>query len=274
MDDRTRHWPSTLFLLIVSMPILVMYAWLVVDSVTTLNTESIWPGQFTLRNWHFLYQTLPGHSSIWPVTFNTAVFALSTVLLVVALSATAGYALSRLRFPFRAYFLGGVLILHAFPSVTLLISIFLLLRILGLYDTLLGVILVKASLELPLGIWVMKGFYDTVSWEIEIAGIQDGASRFQVWYKLILPQIRPGIAALSIFSFIAGWSEYVLPLILAPSADDQILSVYLASLLQDTYLSDFGLFKAVGLFYIMPVMIFYLFTQDQLMHIYGGGTKG
>ena len=274
MDDRSKHWPSTLFLLIVSVPILVMYAWLIIDSVTLINPQSIWPRQFTWHNWRFLVETLPGHPSIWPVTFNTGVFALSTVVLVVVFSSTAGYALSRLHFPFRAHFLGGVLILHAFPSVTLLISIFLMLRILGLYDTLLGVILVKASLELPLGIWVMKGFYDTVPWEIEIAGIQDGASRFQVWYKLILPQVRPGIAALCIFSFIAGWSEYVLPLILAPSADVQILSVYLASLVQDSYLSDFGLFKAVGLFYIMPVMLFYLFTQDKLMHIYGGGTRG
>ena len=96
----------------------------------------------------------------------------------------------------------------------------------------------------------MKGVYDSVPWESEMAGLQDGASRFQVWRKLILPQIRPGIAALSIFSFIAGWSEYVLPLILAPSAGVQTLSVYLAGLLQDNYLSDFGLFKAGGIFYI------------------------
>ena len=66
----------------------------------------------------------------------------------------------------------------------------------------------------------------------------------------------------------------MLPLILAPSSDVRLLSVYLAGLLTDDYLSDFGLFKAVGLFYIVPVMIFYLFTQYKLMKIYGGGTKG
>jgi inositol-phosphate transport system permease protein len=167
-----------------------------------------------------------------------------------------------------------VLLLHSFPSVTLIISIFLMLRMIGLYDTLIGVILVKAALELPFGIWIMKGFYDTVPWEIEMAGLQDGANRFQVWHKLVLPQIMPGVAALAIFSFMAGWSEFVLPLILAPSSDTQLLSVYLASLMIDDYLSDFGLFKAVGLFYIIPVMIFYFFTQDKLMNIYGGGTKG
>jgi inositol-phosphate transport system permease protein len=220
-----------------------------------------------------LYSTIEGHANVWPVTFNTFIFAISTVIIVITLSSTSGYALSRLKFPYRAQVLGTVLILHSFPSVTLIISLFIVLRFLGLYDTLLGVILVSSALQLPLGIWIMKGFYDTVPWEIEMAGIQDGASRFQVWYKLILPQIKPGIAALSIFSFISGWSEYILPLIFAPGSDVEILSVFLAGLLGDDYLSDYGLFKAVGMFYILPVMIFYLFTQDRLMHIYGG-AKG
>ena len=274
MGEFTRIRLLTVLLGIASLPILIMYAWLFVDSISEVNPDSVWPTAFTLRNWRFLYETLEGHPNIWPVTLNTLVFAMSTVAIVVTMSATAGYALSRLRFPFRAHFLGGVLLLHAFPSVTLLIAIFLMLRMLGLYDTLLGIVLVKATLELPLGIWVMKGFYDQVPWEIEMAGIQDGASRFQVWHRLVLPQIRPGIAALAIFSFLAGWSEYILPLVLAPSAEVKILSVYLAELMQDDYLSDFGLFKAVGLFYIVPVMAFYLVTQDKLMNIYGGGTKG
>jgi len=274
MEDRKTNWLLTIFLLIISAPILIMYLWLFVDSVSEINVDSIWPKEFTLRNWRFLVQEIPGHGSVWTALFNTTIFASSVVAIVVALSCTAGYALSRLKFPYRSQFLGLVLLLHSFPSVTLIISIFLMLRMIGLYDTLIGVILVKAALELPFGIWIMKGFYDTVPWEIEMAGLQDGASRFQVWYKLILPQIMPGIAALAIFSFMAGWSEFVLPLILAPSSEARLLSVYLAGLMIDDYLSDFGLFKAVGLFYVVPVMIFYLFTQDKLMNIYGGGTKG
>jgi inositol-phosphate transport system permease protein len=274
MEERRTNWPLTIFLLIVSAPIIIMYLWLFIDSISEINIESIWPQKFTLKNWRFLTEEIAGHGSVWTATLNTTIFATSVVAIVVVLSSTAGYALSRLKFPFRSQFLGFVLLLHSFPSVTLIISIFLMLRMIGLYDTLIGVILVKAALELPFGIWIMKGFYDTVPWEIEMAGLQDGASRFQVWYKLVLPQIMPGVAALAIFSFMAGWSEFVLPLILAPSSDARLLSVYLAGLMIDDYLSDFGLFKAVGLFYVVPVMIFYLFTQDKLMNIYGGGTKG
>ncbi|MFQ5937108.1 MAG: carbohydrate ABC transporter permease [Acidiferrobacterales bacterium] len=274
MSNHKFPWLLTLLLTVVSMPIVILYTWLFIDSISVTAADSIWPKAFTLRNWRFLIERIEGHPSIWRVTINTLAFAVSTVAIVISTSATAGYALSRLRFPLRPQLLGGVLVLHAFPSISLIVAIFLTLRILGLYDTLVGVILVKAALEIPFGIWVMKGFYDAVPWEIEMAGIQDGASRFQVWSKLVLPQVTPGIAALAIFSFIAAWSEFILPLVLAPSSETQLLSVYLAGLLSDDYLTDYGLFKAVGLFYILPVMIFYLFTQDKLMNIYSGAAKG
>ena len=120
----------------------------------------------------------------------------------------------------------------------------------------------------------MKGFYDTVPWEIEMARIQDGASRFTVWRKIILPQVQPGIAALLIFSFLSGWSEFVLPLVLAPSSDVQVLSTYLSALILDDNKFDFNLFKSVGTFYALPVIIIYIVFQKKLMNIYGGGTKG
>ncbi len=273
--EKEKNWGFTFFLIFLSFPIFILYFFLLLDTLTVTTSGSIWPESFTFHNWRFLTETIVGHPSIWQSTWNTFLFAASTSILVLIFSATAGYSLSRLQFPFRKTLLGGVLLLHAFPSVTLLISIFIMLRVMGLYDTLIGVILVKASLEMPFGIWIMKGFYDTVPWEIEMAGVQDGASRFKVWYKLVLPQIKPGLAALAIFSFMAGWGEYLLPFILAPSAEVRTLSVFLVGLIDDNNLgSDYGLFKAVGLFYIIPVLIFYLFTQDKLMNIYGGGSKG
>ena len=176
--------------------------------------------------------------------------------------------------PGRPYLLGGLIILHAFPTITLIIAIFIILQFLGLFDSLLGIILVKAALELPFGVWIMKGFYDTVSWEIEMAGVQDGASRIRVWWELVLPQVKPGLAALLIISFLSGWSEFILPLVLAPGTGAQVLSTYMNAVIQDDTTADFGLFKAIGMFYSIPVIIIYLLFQKQLMNIYGGGTKG
>ncbi len=274
MTSNFRAWPVVLALSIVSAPLVLMYVYLLVDTVTSTAPGSLIPYEFTLRHWTFLWTPVPGRPDIWRVALNTLVFATASSAIVLSLSSTAGYVLSRLNVPFRRFFLAGVMVLHAFPSVTLIVAIFLVLQMVGLYNSLAGVILVKAALDMPLGIWIMKGFYDTVPWEIEMAGIQDGASRFTVWRRLVLPQVRPALLALGLFAFLSGWSEFILPQVLAPDNRVQVLSVYLAGLIADDNNFDMALFKSVGVFYVVPVILLFLFFQKHLMNIYGGGTKG
>ena len=269
------NWMLILALSLISAPLVIMYGFQLIDSVSRPAPGGIIPQEWELTNWRFLWTSIDSaRPSIWRVTFNTFVFASATALLVCAFSITAAYALSRLNFPARRFFLAGLIMLHAFPTITLIIAIFIVLQFLGLYDSLMGVILVKAALELPFGIWIMKGFYDSVPWEIEMAGIQDGASRFTVWRRLVLPQVRPALLALGLFSFLAGWSEFILPQVLTPGNEVQVLSVYLAGLIADDNNFDMALFKAVGVFYVIPVMILFIFFQKHLMNIFGGGSKG
>ena len=274
MSGNFRAWPVVMALSIVSAPVVVMYAYLFVDTFTVTTPGSVVPHAFTLEHWNFVWTDLRGRPNIWRVTLNTLVFAASSSAIVLSVSSTAGYALSRLNVPFRGFFLAGVMVLHAFPSISLIVAIFLVLQMVGLYNSLAGVILVKAALDMPLGIWIMKGFYDTVPWEIEMAGIQDGASRFTVWRRLVLPQVRPALLALGLFAFLSGWSEYILPQVLSPGNRVQVLSVYLAGLIADDNNFDIALFKAVGVFYVVPVALLFLFFQKHLMNIFGGGTKG
>ncbi|MBY3100635.1 carbohydrate ABC transporter permease [Rhizobium laguerreae] len=269
-----RSWPVITALTIVSLPLLLMYLYLFLDTVTVKQADALLPSDLTLNHWRFLWQTTAGKANIWQVTVNTLLFSACTTSLVLIVSSMAGYVLSRLNVPARGFFLAGVMVLHAFPSVTLIIAIFIVLQMIGLYNSLIGVILVKAAIDLPLGIWLMKGFYDTVPWEIEMAGVVDGASRFRVWRSLVLPQVKPGIMALGLFSFLAGWGEFILPQVLAPGNDVQVLSVYLAGFLADDNNYDFNMFKAVGLFYLIPVLIAYALFNKYLMNIYGGGSKG
>jgi inositol-phosphate transport system permease protein len=274
MTQNFRAWPVVLALAILSAPLLLMYVYLFVDTLTNTAPGSLIPHEFTLKHWDFLWATMPGRPNIWRVALNTLIFASASSTIVLSLASTAGYVLSRLNVPFRGFFLAGVMVLHAFPSVTLIVAIFLVLQMVGLYNSLAGVILVKAALDMPLGIWIMKGFYDTVPWEIEMAGIQDGASRFTVWRRLVLPQVRPALLALGLFAFLSGWSEYILPQVLSPGNQVQVLSVYLAGLIADDNNFDMALFKSVGVFYVIPVAVLFLFFQKHLMNIYGGGTKG
>jgi inositol-phosphate transport system permease protein len=264
-------------LCITVLPIFAGYFWLVLSSFSTA-TEGLKPvGGLTLDNWSFLREAPfgRGYPSIWRVTLNTFVVAVSMTIFVVVVSSLAGYALSRLSFHGRKGFLSLTLMLHAFPSVTLLIGIYFVLRTLHLYNTLLGVGLVMIGFELPFGIWLMKGFFDNVSWDMERAALIDGASRLRVWGEIMLPTIKPGIAALAIFAFISGWNAWLIPKTFTIGAGQQAtLSVYLQNFLGDTVAVRWGAVTAVGLFQLIPVVIFFILTQDLLLNIYAGGAKG
>ena len=278
-------------LALLTLPVIVGYAWIVISTFSQ-RTYGLEPvdrdgnlGGLTLDNWSFLWED----PNIWPVTGNTLLLALLLTAGVLVISSMAGYALSRVSFPGRKVFLGGTLILHAFPSVTLLIALYFVLREIsqipvigrGLpiiggfgYNTIGGVALIMVALQLPLGVWLMKGFFDNVSWDMERAALIDGCSRFRLWWEIMLPSIRPGIAALSIFTFIGGWGSYLIPYTFITDQERSTISAYLQSLQGPTAPVNYSRIAAVGVFQLVPVVIFFLFTQEYLLSIFSGGSKG
>ncbi len=275
-----------------SMPIFLVFLWLVITTFST-RTEGLESLGWTLSNWSFLYKSPfgPNFPSIWLATLNTFLLATVMTTIVVFVSSMSAYALSRMKFAGRKGFLSATLILHAFPSVTLLIPIYFILRwitkipIIGKglpliggfgFNTIGGVALVMVAFQLPFGIWIMKGFFDNISWDMERSALIDGASRFQVWWKILMPNIKPGIAALSIFAFISGWNAYLIPFTftVGRAGKTTVLSVYLQNFMSESVMTEWNMVAAVGLFQLIPVLIFFFFTQEALLNIYGGGAKG
>ncbi|MGH2819453.1 MAG: carbohydrate ABC transporter permease, partial [Actinomycetota bacterium] len=142
------------------------------------------------------------------------------------------------------------------------------------YDTLGGVILVSVALQLPLGIWLMKGFFDGVSWDMERSALIDGCTRFQAWRMVVLPQVRPGVAALSIFAFIIGWGSFIIPYTFVTDPANNVIAAYIYELMGDTSPVNYGEIAAIGLFQMIPVMGFFLFTQKYLLKVFSGGSRG
>ena len=265
-------------LLIISIiPITVGYLWLLISPFST-KTEGLRSMGWTLSNWSFLWKPPFGlnYPSIWRVTLNTFMVATAMAVFVVLISSLAGYPLSRLKFVGRRSFLSLTLIVHSFPSVTLLIPIYFVLRFLHLFNTMVGVALVMIAFQLPFGVWLMKGFFDNVSWDMERAALIDGASRFRVWWQIIIPTIKPGLAALAIFAFLSGWNAYLMPFTftIGRAGKTAVLSVYLQNFQGDTVMTNWNMVTAVGLFQLIPVMFFFIFTQEYLLNIYAGGAKG
>lgn len=260
-------------LALLSLPIAAGLIWLILSGLFDRIHGLLPVGAPTLRHWRFLWEGIGGRPPIYVPLLNTAIFAVLVAALEVTIASMAAYAISRMSFPGRAFYLGLVLVLHAFPAVSLIIAIFYILRLLGLFDTLIGVILVKASLELPLGIWLMKGFFDYLSWEMEMAALVDGMSRWTVYWRIALPMVRPGLLALGTFSLLSAWGEFILPFTLIVSSQRAMMATYLQSFLTEAF-ADFGVAAAVGLFYALPVMLLFVLGQRYLMNIYGGGVKG
>ncbi|MEM1610405.1 MAG: carbohydrate ABC transporter permease [Sulfolobales archaeon] len=237
---------------------------------------------FTLDNFAFLITgklfTEARYSSIYPdiyvVTLNTLILALSVSGIVVLLSSMAGYVLSRYSVPGRGFMLGLILALHGIPVIILLIGLYFLLRSMGMINSLLGVTMAKAVLDLPLGVWVMKGFYDGVPWDIEIASIVDGAGRLRTWLRIMMPLIRPGIAALAVLEFISGWGEFLLIYTLIFSNTSWTLSMVIRGLIGEMGSVNLNLIAALSLYYFIPVLLFFIFTQKYLLRVSLGGVRG
>jgi inositol-phosphate transport system permease protein len=259
---------------------------LLIAAVTALILAFVAGPHLHLHNWRFLWNpdvadAMLGASgvggkfpSVWTAFFNSLVLAGMQMALVVAVATLAGYYISRFAFSGRAVFLQGLLVLHAFPAMTLIIPIFLMMYWIGLQDTIAGVILVTAALELPFAIFVMKGFFDAVPWDIEMSALTDGASRRQAFFHVVLPQVKVGMLAIAIFAFIRGWEEYVFVRTLLVAKENWTMSLYLFWTITDVMGVDYALVSAVGVFYVLPSVVLYLLTQRYLTQMTFGGIKG
>ena len=211
---------------------------------------------------------------VWEAFANSLLLAASQTIIVVIVSALAGYYLSRFAFAGRASFLQALLVLQAFPAMTLVIPIFLIIYWAGLLNTLVGPMLVIVTLELPFFIFIMKGFFDAVPWDIEMSALTDGASRRQAFARVVLPQVRVGLIAIAIFAFIKGFEEYVFVSALRTGSGQWVMSLYLYYVAEDVMGVDYGLVAAVAVFYLVPPLLLYVFCQKYLTQMTLGGVKG
>ena len=211
---------------------------------------------------------------VWHAFGNSLLIAGSQTVIVVTVASLAAYYLSRWQFPGRAAMLRSLLVLHAFPVLTLIVPMFLMLYWIGLLDTLFGVILVLVAFELPFAVFIMKGFFDAVPWDIEMSALTDGASRRQAFLRVVLPQVRNGILAISVFTFIRGWEEYIFVFTFLVRNTNWTMSLYMYYVRDDVMGVDYGVVSAVGVFYLVPSLILYVAAQRYLMQMSIGGVKG
>lgn len=194
----------------------------------------------------------------------------ATTLVGLSLAVTAAYALSRFRFPGREAGMQGLLITQMFPATLMMVPLYTILQKLSLLDSLGGLVLVYATSSLPFCVWMLKGYFDTIPRELEEAAVMDGASPWQVFWRVVLPLARPALAVTALFSFMTAWNEFILAATLLNDATRFTLPVALQRYVGE-YKTEWGHFAAGALVISAPVMALFFALQKFLV---GGLTAG
>lgn len=224
--------------------------------------KTLLPTRFSTETMAFFV----GSSGVLNSVKNSVIVALGTIVVALALGAPAGYALSRFRFPGRDGFQLAVLSSKMFPVAILAIPIAVTFIDLGLYDKLLGVIIVHSAMVLPFVIIVTAGVFASVSRELEEAAQTLGTSRLGAFVRVALPLALPGLAAAAIFAFVTSWNEVFAATILT-LRERTLPALVVASLNQSPIYFKF----AGGFFLIIPSLFFIWFMRKYLFNLWGPG---
>ena len=250
-----------LVLAILAVFCLLPFAWLfegAFDPNASLYIQM--PSRLTLDNFGRAFS----QSDALTLLKNSLIMALGAVAVVVVCTALAGYSLSRLRFRFKRLLMYGILLAQLIPITATIVPIYSIFIDLHLTDTYQGMILILATYQLPLALWIMKSFFDAVPTEIEEAAWTDGAGRVRAIYSIIVPLALPGVSAAALFTFIGAWGEFTLPLILIQSQDKLPLSLGIYRAFQAYYIVDYGQLTAMALLYLAPSLLFFIITRRYL----------
>ncbi|WP_404422103.1 carbohydrate ABC transporter permease [Thalassospira australica] len=194
---------------------------------------------------------------------NSVIIGFGSTALCMILGTAAAYAFSRFRVPLKDDLLFFILSTRMMPPIAVAIPIFLMFRNLGLNDTHLGMILLYTAVNLSLSVWLLKGFIDEIPVEYEEAALIDGYTRFQAFYKVVLPQAATGIASTAIFCLIFAWNEYAFAVLLT-SGTAQTAPPFIPTII-GVGGKDWPAVAAGATVFLVPVMVFTILLRKHLL---------
>jgi multiple sugar transport system permease protein len=194
---------------------------------------------------------------------NSLIIGFGSTFLAVFLGVLAAYAFSRFRVPLRDDLLFFILSTRMMPPIAVAIPIYLMYRQLGLSDTWLGMILLYTAVNVSLAVWLLKGFIDEIPREYEEAAMVDGYTRFQAFWKVVLPQASTGIAATAIFCLIFAWNEYAFAVLLT-SGEAQTAPPFIPIIIGEGG-QDWPAVAAGTSLFLIPIVVFTVMLRRHLL---------
>jgi multiple sugar transport system permease protein len=254
---------------------LLPFYWLINISLKSgpdLSSADIFPPNPTLDNYQSIFQ----NDSFTRALLNSAIVSLVTTFLGVVVGSFCAYALARLKMRGKFILLGVVLSITTFPQIAIAAPLFRLWSEIGLYNTLIGLVIPYLTFALPLSIYILVSFFREIPRDLEEAALVDGATHFQAFRKVVVPLAAPGLATTAILTFIAAWNEFLLATTLTSSQSARTVPVAIA---QFTGSSQFevplGTQSAASVVISIPLIILVLLFQKRIVAgLTAGAVKG
>lgn len=266
-----------LYLFVFAVSILILYPYFVMFTTAAKTNEEMYsttagilPKTFKWSNFVDVWSAAP----IMRYMLNSIIVACGATFLAILCGIPAAYALSRMRFRGKSFFMGAVIMSQMFSPVVLLVGINRMMSTIGLKDSLLGLILLNAAFNQAFAIWLLRGTFTSISSEMEQAAKIDGCGTVQALIRILLPMAAPGIITTLIFVFINSWNEYTIALTLISTDVFKPITVginvfYGFNMIQWQYLF------ATSIYATIPVVILFMAIEKNLTSgLTAGGVKG
>jgi arabinogalactan oligomer/maltooligosaccharide transport system permease protein len=268
---------ALLYLILIFICLVTIYPILQIFSVSLRPSDQLYstslkiiPENASLTS----YRTVLFEKNFFLWLRNSIIVALAVSIFGVSFASTSGYAFSRFSFFGKKFGLVAVLVTQMFPATMLLLPLYILMRKLGLVDTLFGIIIAYTATALPFCIWTMKGYYDTIPRDLEEAAMIDGTSQVGAFLRVTFPLSAPALTITGLFSFMAGWSEFIVARVIINKQDLYTLPLGLESL-ASTFQTEWANYAAGSLIVCIPVVLLFLLLSKFLISgLTLGGVKG
>jgi multiple sugar transport system permease protein len=262
----------TVLVLIVALPL----AWAVLTSLKTEATVVSYPPTLLPKPASIeSYAAVLRHTNFLTELINSLGYALGAIVVTIMVSAPAGYAASRLDFRGKRAVMLLILATSMVPGVALLVPTYFVLDSLGLLNNPIVIVILQAARLVPQTIWFMQNFVDAVPRELDEAAEVDGATRFETFTRIILPLIKPGIAASAVLGVITTWNDYITVAAFAPDIGRRTLQVALVNQVFDSIGITWSYVMAFAVISSLPIVALFLVAQRWFIAgLTAGAVKG
>ncbi len=274
IESKKLRISAYIILLIAAIICLFPLLWMVSSSLKPLDeiftNMSLLPKRFYFKN--YIDAWVKGKFEVY--FLNSVIYTICSVFGILLISSLCGYALARLNVPFKNLIFLILIIPLIVPLPGTFVPLYVLLKKLGLLDTRIGLILCYINGGLAFGIFLLKSFFEEIPKELEEAAIIDGATSFQIYFKIMLPLVRPALATLAIFNTVSIWNEFLLALIILQNPLKMPIQRGIM-MFHGTHITEYGQLMAGLTIATLPVIIIYLLMQQHIIKgITAGALKG